>query len=74
MWKTHNQDFKFNVALEAIRGDLTITQIVSKYQVAESLVHKWKKQLIAIEDRTLLILTRGAMLCMVEVFWSAWVV
>ncbi len=68
MRKTHNKDFKFKVALEAIRSDLTIVQIVSKYQVAESLVHKWKKQLIAIEDRTLLILTRGAMLCMVEVF------
>ena len=45
MRKTHNKDFKFKVALEAIRGDLTIAQIVSKYQVAESLVHKWKKQL-----------------------------
>jgi len=46
MRKTHNKDFKFKVALEAIRGDLTIAQIVSKYQVAESLVHKWKKQLL----------------------------
>ena len=36
MRKTHNKDFKFKVALEAIRGDLTIAQIVSKYQVAES--------------------------------------
>ena len=60
MRKTYNKDFKFKVALEAIRGDLTIAQIVSKYQVAESLVHKWKKQLIAIEDRTLSILTRDA--------------
>jgi transposase len=34
------------VALEAIRGDLTTAQIVSKYQVADSLVHKWKKQLL----------------------------
>lgn len=46
MRKTHNKDFKFKVALEAMRGDLTIAQIVSKYQVAESLVHKWKKQLL----------------------------
>ncbi len=75
MRKTHNKDCKFKVALEAIRGDLTIAQIVSKYQVAEALVHKWKKQLIAIEDRTIAILTRdanshpkhGAMLCIVEV-------
>jgi transposase len=46
MRKTHSKDMKFKVALEAIRGDLTIAQIVSKYQVAESLVHKWKKQLL----------------------------
>jgi len=46
MRKVHNKDFKFKVALEAIRGDLTIAQIVSRYQVAESLVHRWKKQLL----------------------------
>ena len=46
MRKTHSKDFKFKVAIEAIRGDLTIAQIVSKHQVAESLVHRWKKQLL----------------------------
>ena len=46
MRKTHSKEIKFKVALEAIQGDLTIAQIVSKYQVAESLVHKWKKQLL----------------------------
>ncbi|PJA03323.1 MAG: hypothetical protein COX72_05785 [Gammaproteobacteria bacterium CG_4_10_14_0_2_um_filter_38_22] len=46
MRKTHNKEFKFKVALEAIRGDMTIIQIVSTYQVAESLVHRWRKQLL----------------------------
>jgi len=46
MRKTHNKEFKFKVALEAIRGDMTIAQIVSTYQVAESLVHRWRKQLL----------------------------
>jgi transposase len=46
MQKTHSKELKFKVALEAVRGDLTIAQIVSKYQVAESLVHRWKKQLL----------------------------
>ena len=45
MRKVHPREFKFKVALEAIKGELTIAQIVSKYQVAESLVHKWRKQL-----------------------------
>lgn len=46
MRKKHSKDFKFKVAIEAIRGDLTMAQIISRYQVAESLVHKWKKQLL----------------------------
>lgn len=47
MRKTHSKDFKFKVAIEALRGDMTIAQIVSKYQVADSLVHKWKKQILS---------------------------
>ena len=47
MRKTHSKEMKFKVAIEALRGDMTIAQIVSKYQVAESLVHKWKKQLLS---------------------------
>ncbi len=46
MRKKHNKEFKFKVALEAVKGDLTIAQIVSTYQVAESLVHRWRKQLL----------------------------
>lgn len=46
MRKVHSKELKFKVALEALRGDLTTAQIVSKYQVSDSLVHKWKKQLL----------------------------
>ena len=51
MRKSYSSSFKFKVALEAIRGELTIAQIVSKYQVAESLIHKWKKQLLSDGDK-----------------------
>jgi transposase len=51
MRKSYSSSFKFKVALEAIRGDLTVAQIVSKYQVAESLIHKWKKQLLSDGDK-----------------------
>ena len=44
--RTHTKDLKFKVAIEAIKGDLTIAQIVSHYGVAESLVHKWRKQMM----------------------------
>jgi transposase-like protein len=46
MRKSHSRDFKFKVALEAIKGDLTIAQISSKYGVAPSCIHKWKNQLL----------------------------
>lgn len=51
MRKIHSKDFKFKVALEAVQGDLTIAQIVSKYQIAESLIHRWKKQLLDQGDK-----------------------
>lgn len=35
---------KFKVALEAIKGDLTLAQISSKYQVHSTQINKWKKQ------------------------------
>lgn len=44
--RTHSKELKFKVALEAIKGDLTIAQIVSQYGVAESLIHKWRKQVL----------------------------
>ena len=46
MRRVHGKDLKFRVALEALRGDLTVPQIISKYGIAESLVHRWKKQLL----------------------------
>ena len=44
--KPHSKELKFKVAVEAIKGDLTIAQIMSQYGVAESLVHKCRKQLL----------------------------
>jgi hypothetical protein len=31
MQKTFSKEFKFKVAMEAIKGDLTIAEIISKY-------------------------------------------
>ncbi len=43
----HEAGFKCKVALEAIRGELTIAEITQKYQVHGSLVSKWKAQVLA---------------------------
>ena len=44
--RIHTKGFKFQVAVECIKGDLTLAQIMSKYKLSSSLVHKWKKQLL----------------------------
>ena len=44
--KSYSGEFKFKVALEMIRGDLTLAEITSKYQVPRSVLSRWKKQLL----------------------------
>jgi transposase len=44
--KNYSNELKFKVALEMLRGDLTIAEIISKYQVPRSVVTRWKKQLL----------------------------
>jgi transposase-like protein len=36
MQKTFCKEFKFKVAMEAIKGDLTIAEMISKYQVSKT--------------------------------------
>jgi transposase-like protein len=42
--KPRSAQFKLKVAIAALKGE-PIKDICLKYEVAESLVHKWKKQL-----------------------------
>lgn len=39
-------DFMTKVALEAIRGERTITELVTKYQLHPNQIMKWKRQAI----------------------------
>ena len=43
--RKHSQSFKAIVALEAIKGEATIAEIASRYEVHPNLVTKWKKAL-----------------------------
>ena len=43
--KQYNDQFKFKVALEAIKGLATINEIASRFQVHPNQVRNWKKQL-----------------------------
>jgi transposase len=43
--RKHSPGFKARVALEAIKGEDTIAQLASKFEVHPSQVRKWKKQM-----------------------------
>jgi transposase len=42
----YSTEFKAKVALEAIRGDLTLSQLGAKYGVHQTLINAWKKQAV----------------------------
>jgi transposase-like protein len=46
MKKTYGSKFKSQIALEAMRGDRTIAEIASEYNLHPNLVSQWKKKLM----------------------------
>ena len=44
--KNYSNSFKFKVVLEVLKGDSTIVEIIAKYQISKSIIHKWKKQFL----------------------------
>jgi len=44
---SHDKSFKAKVALEAIRGEMTIGQISSKYKIHANMINRWKKQALS---------------------------
>ena len=45
--KVHTAAFKAQVALAALKGDRTINELAGHYGVHPTLIHGWKKQLLA---------------------------
>lgn len=38
--KNHSNEFKFKVALAALKGNKTISQLCTEYQLAPSVIHR----------------------------------
>lgn len=45
--KQHTSAFKAQVALAAIRGEKTINEVAAHFGVHPTLIHDWKKKLLA---------------------------
>lgn len=44
--KRYSADFKTKVALDAIRGELTVAQLTAKHGIHQTMISDWKKQAI----------------------------
>ena len=44
--RKHSPDFKARVAIEAIKGEKTLSELAGKYKVHPSVIQRWKKELI----------------------------
>ncbi len=45
--KQHTAAFKAQVALAALKGDRTINEVAAQFGVHPTLIHDWKKKLLA---------------------------
>ena len=44
--RRYRAEFKAKVALEALKGDLTVVDLVAKHGLHQTLIHTWKRQAV----------------------------
>jgi transposase len=44
--RNHDAAFKARVALEALKGERTVSELAAAYQVHPTMIHQWKKALL----------------------------
>jgi transposase-like protein len=44
--KQYNPEFKAKVALEAVRGEKTVAELASQYEIHPTMITNWKRQLL----------------------------
>ncbi|HWL57558.1 MAG TPA: transposase, partial [Paracoccus sp. (in: a-proteobacteria)] len=43
--RNHDASFKARVALEAVKGERTVSELAAEYGVHPTMIHQWKKAL-----------------------------
>lgn len=44
--RNHDAGFKARVALEALKGERTVSELAAAYEVHATMIHQWKKALL----------------------------
>ncbi|MDX5411661.1 MAG: transposase [Rhodobacterales bacterium] len=44
--RNHDAGFKAGVALEAVKGERTVSELTAEYGVHPTMIHQWKKALL----------------------------
>ena len=44
--KQHSPEFKAKVALEAVKGEETVSELASRFGVHPTMIHQWKRALL----------------------------
>ena len=48
--RIHDAGFKARVALEAVKGERTVSELAAEYGVHPTMIHQWSEPLCAIDE------------------------
>jgi len=51
--RNHDAAFKARVALEPLKGERTVSELATAYEVHPTMIHKWSEPLCAMGSRTM---------------------